>query len=251
MSKARPATPCRRSAATPSPIRCSAPGAIDLTAHVDFQALAHAAEAMGAGCYGPIEQAQFLRRLGIETRAATLKAKATPSGRPAIDIALARLIGAGRNDMGMLFKAAGFAHPTLGALPGFEPPADFACYHCDACCRPHRSPSLPASATASSPAPAACRRASMRASTAASARRTRPTRSPRTAPAWRRRSASRPSACSRPTRSIRPRWWSPRRRGRANSARAPTPSSRACPGSPSASRPPTAGRCCSPTRRPA
>ena len=43
-----PATRCRRSARTPSPIRWSAPGAVDLTAHVDFQALARAAESMGA-----------------------------------------------------------------------------------------------------------------------------------------------------------------------------------------------------------
>ena len=48
MSRARPATPCRRSAATPSSIRCDRPGEVDLTAHVDFQALAHAAESMGA-----------------------------------------------------------------------------------------------------------------------------------------------------------------------------------------------------------
>ncbi len=56
---------------------------------------------------------------------------------------------------------------------------------------PHCAPS-PASATPSSPATAACPTASMRASTAASAPTTRPPRSPRTAPAWRRRSASRP-----------------------------------------------------------
>ena len=34
----------------------SAPGNIDLTAHVDFQALAQAAEAMGADGFGPIDQ---------------------------------------------------------------------------------------------------------------------------------------------------------------------------------------------------
>ena len=37
----------------------SAPGTIDLTAHVDFQALASAVEAMGANGYGPITQSQF------------------------------------------------------------------------------------------------------------------------------------------------------------------------------------------------
>src|SRR5665811_2584150 len=43
----------------------TAPGDIDLTAHVDFQALARAVEAMGANGFGPVEQSQFLRRLGI------------------------------------------------------------------------------------------------------------------------------------------------------------------------------------------
>ena len=37
-----------------------------------------------------------------------------------IDLALARLIGHGRTAMGTLFKAASYAHPSLGAPPGFE-----------------------------------------------------------------------------------------------------------------------------------
>jgi NADH dehydrogenase [ubiquinone] 1 alpha subcomplex assembly factor 7 len=98
-----------------------APGTIDLTAHVDFQALGRAVEAMGARGFGPIEQSQLLRRLGIETRAAKLKARAAPTAAAEIDLALARLIGHGRNDMGALFKAAGFAHPALGTPPAFEP----------------------------------------------------------------------------------------------------------------------------------
>src|SRR4030081_3697661 len=52
------------------------PGDIDLTAHVDFRALARAVEAMGADGFGPTDQSQFLIRLGIETRAATLRKKA-------------------------------------------------------------------------------------------------------------------------------------------------------------------------------
>lgn len=98
----------------------TAPGNIDLTAHVDFHALARAVEAMGANGFGPVEQSQFLRHLGIETRAATLKAKASPTAAAEIELALARLIGHGRTGMGALFKAAAFAHPKLGAPPGFE-----------------------------------------------------------------------------------------------------------------------------------
>jgi SAM-dependent MidA family methyltransferase len=98
----------------------TAPGTIDLTAHVDFQALARAVEAMGANGFGPIEQSQFLRRLGIEQRAAALKAKASPAAAAEIDLSVARLIGHGRTGMGTLFKAAAFAHPSIGVPPGFE-----------------------------------------------------------------------------------------------------------------------------------
>jgi SAM-dependent MidA family methyltransferase len=94
------------------------PGSLDLTAHVDFQSLARAVEAMGAGGFGPIEQSQFLRRLGIEQRAATLRADPARAGE--IDEALARLIGQNRTAMGELFKVAAFAHPSVGVLPGFD-----------------------------------------------------------------------------------------------------------------------------------
>ena len=97
-----------------------APGTVDLTAHVDFQPLIRAAEAMGAQGHGPIEQGMFLRRLGIETRAATLKAKASRGVAGEIDAALTRLIGQGRTGMGSLFKVAALAHPKLGVPPGFE-----------------------------------------------------------------------------------------------------------------------------------
>ena len=94
------------------------PGSLDLTAHVDFQSLTRAVEAMGARGFGPIEQSQFLRRLGIEQRATTLKADPARAGE--IDEALARLIGQNRTAMGELFKVAAFAHPSVGVLPGLE-----------------------------------------------------------------------------------------------------------------------------------
>jgi len=98
----------------------TAPGALDLTAHVDFQALARAVEAMGANAFGPLMQAEFLRRLGIETRALKLKAKIDSRKAADVDAALTRLIGAGRNEMGTLFKVAAYANRALGAPPGFE-----------------------------------------------------------------------------------------------------------------------------------
>ena len=97
----------------------ASPGNLDLTAHVDFQALIRAVEAMAAVGFGPIEQSQFLRHLGIEHRAATLKAKTARAGE--IDQALARLIGHNRSAMGELFKVAAFTHPAVGVPPGFAP----------------------------------------------------------------------------------------------------------------------------------
>lgn len=96
----------------------TSPGHLDLTAHVDFQSLARAVEAMGTTGFGPIEQSQFLRGLGIERRAATLKARAARTTD--IDEALERLIGRNRNAMGELFKVAAFTHPSVGTPPGFE-----------------------------------------------------------------------------------------------------------------------------------
>jgi SAM-dependent MidA family methyltransferase len=97
----------------------AAPGTVDLTAHVDFQALALAAESMDARTHGPIEQAAFLKNLGIDTRAAMLRQALPPDKAAEISAAHARLTGMNRTGMGRLFKVVGFAHPQLGPLPGF------------------------------------------------------------------------------------------------------------------------------------
>jgi SAM-dependent MidA family methyltransferase len=94
-----------------------APGRVDLTSHVDFQALAQAAESMGACVFGPLDQAAFLRNLGIESRAAVLRKAVPPSQVPEIDSALERLTSTAHLGMGRLFKVMGFAHSDLGALP--------------------------------------------------------------------------------------------------------------------------------------
>jgi NADH dehydrogenase [ubiquinone] 1 alpha subcomplex assembly factor 7 len=97
-----------------------APGMADLTAHVDFEALAQCAETMGACVHGPIRQRDLFVRLGIEKRAAALKAHASPEQAADIESAFSRLIGGGAKGMGELFKAIAFAAPNLSALPGFE-----------------------------------------------------------------------------------------------------------------------------------
>ncbi len=96
------------------------PGEADLTAHVDFQALAQAAEGMGARVHGPVTQAVLLRRLGIRSRAAALKAGAPPEYAGTIDAALARLTDESRTGMGRLIKAVALSSPRLEALPAFE-----------------------------------------------------------------------------------------------------------------------------------
>jgi len=96
----------------------AAPGEADLTAHVDFSALARAAVDAGACVYGPTPQGVFLRRLGILERAAALKAKADDAGRAEIDAALDRLCS--EDQMGVLFKAMCFSAPGLPPAPGLE-----------------------------------------------------------------------------------------------------------------------------------
>ncbi len=96
------------------------PGQADVTAHVDFQALARASEDLGARVHGPQTQGDFLRRLGVEARAATLMAKATPEASADIDSALKRLTDSGRGGMGSMFKVIGISQPDLVSLAGLS-----------------------------------------------------------------------------------------------------------------------------------
>jgi SAM-dependent MidA family methyltransferase len=96
------------------------PGQADVTAHVDFQALARAAEDLGARVHGPVTQGEFLTRLGIETRAAALMAKASPEASEDIASALKRLVGGGHGGMGSLFKVLAVSEPSLTSLAGLN-----------------------------------------------------------------------------------------------------------------------------------
>jgi NADH dehydrogenase [ubiquinone] 1 alpha subcomplex assembly factor 7 len=101
------------------------PGQADVTAHVDFQALARAAEDLGARVHGPVTQGEFLKRLGIEARAAGLMAKATPEVSGDIAGALKRLTDSGRGGMGSMFKALAISEPRLTTIAGLsDPPQD-------------------------------------------------------------------------------------------------------------------------------
>ena len=90
------------------------PGETDLSAHVDFGALA---ESAGVPSFGPVAQGDFLRRLGIERRAEALKRRATPAQVRAIDAASARLIGS--DQMGTLFRVLALGDGKTSPPAGF------------------------------------------------------------------------------------------------------------------------------------
>jgi SAM-dependent MidA family methyltransferase len=96
------------------------PGSADLSAHVDFEALAAAIGSVGTRTEAPIDQGTFLRRLGIATRAGALKVKSDKKESAVIDAALERLTSSEKTGMGRLFKVLGVAHRALPVLPGFD-----------------------------------------------------------------------------------------------------------------------------------
>jgi NADH dehydrogenase [ubiquinone] 1 alpha subcomplex assembly factor 7 len=93
------------------------PGEADLTAHVDFAALAEATRAAGALPRPLLTQGQFLARLGLDARAEALKRGKDPATSAAIDAAVARL--AGPEAMGKLFKVLAITSRGL-VPPAFE-----------------------------------------------------------------------------------------------------------------------------------
>ena len=90
------------------------PGEADITAHVDFAALARAS---GAAAHGPLPMGLFLQRLGLMARSAML-AQAAPAQAGPILAAAQRLVAP--EGMGRLFKAMVLAHPQLPTPAGFE-----------------------------------------------------------------------------------------------------------------------------------
>lgn len=93
------------------------PGEQDLTAHVDFEAIARAANDAGANVTATACQGEWLGRVGIEARAEALSS-ANPERRPEIEAALHRLVAP--EDMGTLFKAIAIHSPQWPSPAGFE-----------------------------------------------------------------------------------------------------------------------------------
>jgi NADH dehydrogenase [ubiquinone] 1 alpha subcomplex assembly factor 7 len=93
----------------------AAPGEADLTAHVDFSALARCVRGAGAAAHGPIGQGAFLLSLGLLERAGRLGAATAEAEREAIRAAVERL--AGPKQMGELFKLLAITRPGLVPAP--------------------------------------------------------------------------------------------------------------------------------------
>jgi len=93
------------------------PGDADLTAHVDFPALAAAAASAGARPHGPVEQGTLLKALGIRERTEQLAAAATPPQRRQLLAALDRLTSPAQ--MGRLFKALALTAAGSSTPAGF------------------------------------------------------------------------------------------------------------------------------------
>lgn len=92
----------------------AAPGTADLTAHVDFRALAAAAPGLTASALTP--QGAFLSALGIAARADRLARSLTGAARAAHLAALDRLTNPAQ--MGSLFQVLAFVRPGAPLPPG-------------------------------------------------------------------------------------------------------------------------------------
>lgn len=92
------------------------PGEQDLTAHVDFEAVARAARDAGASVSMLATQSEWLNRLGIGARAAAL-ASTHPERAAELAAAVQRLTG--RGEMGNLFKVLAIHSPQWPEPAGF------------------------------------------------------------------------------------------------------------------------------------
>lgn len=96
----------------------TAPGNVDLTAHVDFTAIAAQAVAGGLKAFGPRDQGAFLSQLGIGARAETLVKSATEDQAEKLVSDVVRLVAP--EHMGAMFKALCLTGPTIAAPPPFD-----------------------------------------------------------------------------------------------------------------------------------
>ena len=94
-----------------------APGEADITVHVDYSALARAAGDK-TEIWGPVEQGEFLRRMGMGLRTERLIQSATPQQAAEIASGVERLIA--DDQMGRLFKVLCLSRRGQPPPPGVE-----------------------------------------------------------------------------------------------------------------------------------
>ena len=94
------------------------PGAADVTAHVDFEALAKSFVEGGAELLPMLTQGQFLNAMGLELRTKKLAAKL--EGKVQLDFIAASARLADREQMGNLFKVMAIAQKNRQLLYPFE-----------------------------------------------------------------------------------------------------------------------------------
>ena len=94
------------------------PGNADLTAHVDFTALLHTAQAEGVCTYGTIGQGTFLKNMGAEVRLNMLQKEAPPEVAEQLATGLERLISP--QAMGDLFQVMAVTRDYVEDMPGFD-----------------------------------------------------------------------------------------------------------------------------------
>lgn len=94
------------------------PGTADITAHVDFSALAATARTASLAVYGPIEQGRFFYRLGATIRMTQLMKHSTVEQKKDIVSGVRRLLSP--EGMGSLFKVMAVVPSALPIPDGFD-----------------------------------------------------------------------------------------------------------------------------------
>ena len=94
-----------------------APGCADITAHVDFSTIARTVHGF-AKVHGPVDQGEWLKRLGITHRRDKLMADANEHQMHEIELAYRRLTDS--NQMGTLFKVIVITRTNAPAPAGFD-----------------------------------------------------------------------------------------------------------------------------------
>jgi len=98
------------------------PGAVDLSAYVDFDAVRSGCEKEGAVMHGPVDQGVLLKALGIDERLqALIGASAGDEGatKRLVD-GYKRIVGDGEGEMGVRYKAVCLTKRGCGVAVGFD-----------------------------------------------------------------------------------------------------------------------------------